>query len=76
MPLSRPKLTLTTCCGVHILHDGLVDMLYALLPLLREAFGLSYAEVALIRAAQRCTDRCGGGHRLTCHACSASCLRR
>jgi len=49
----RPKLTLTTCCGVHVLHDGLVDMLYALLPLLREAFGLSYAEVALIRAANR-----------------------
>jgi MFS family permease len=53
MANSRPKLTLTTCCGVHVLHDGLVDMLYALLPLLREAFGLSYAEVALIRAANR-----------------------
>lgn len=49
----KARLTLTTCCGVHILHDGLVDMLYALLPLLREAFGLSYAEVALIRAANR-----------------------
>jgi MFS transporter, FSR family, fosmidomycin resistance protein len=53
MRLSKAKLTLSTCCGVHILHDGLVDMLYALLPLLREAFGLSYAEVALIRAANR-----------------------
>jgi MFS family permease len=53
MANSKPKLTLTTCCGVHVLHDGLVDMLYALLPLLREAFGLSYAEVALIRAANR-----------------------
>ena len=50
---SKLKLTLTTCCGVHVLHDGLIDMLYALLPLLREAFGLSYAEVALIRAANR-----------------------
>jgi len=50
---SKSKLTLTTCCGVHVLHDGLVDMLYALLPLLREAFGLSYAEVAMIRAANR-----------------------
>lgn len=49
----NPKLTLTTCCGVHGLHDGLVDMLYALLPLLREAFGLTYAEVALIRAANK-----------------------
>jgi FSR family fosmidomycin resistance protein-like MFS transporter len=49
----KPKLTLGACCTVHALHDGLVDMLYALLPLLREAFGLSYAEVALIRAANK-----------------------
>lgn len=49
----KSRLTLTTCCSVHVLHDGLVDMLYALLPLLREAFGLSYAEVGLIRAANR-----------------------
>lgn len=53
MAQPRSKLTLSTCCGVHVLHDGLVDMLYALLPLLREAFGLSYAEVGLIRAANR-----------------------
>jgi MFS family permease len=50
---NKAKLTLSTCCGVHALHDGLVDMLYALLPLLREAFGLSYAEVGLLRAANR-----------------------
>jgi MFS family permease len=53
MAQTKSRLTLGTCCGVHILHDGLVDMLYALLPLLREAFGLSYAEVALIRAANK-----------------------
>lgn len=53
MSTSKPKLTLATCCGVHVLHDGLIDMLYALLPLLREAFGLSYAEIGLIRAANR-----------------------
>ena len=53
MASRRSKLTLSTCCGIHVLHDGLVDMLYALLPLLREAFGLSYAEVALVRAANR-----------------------
>lgn len=53
MAKRNPRLTLGTCCGVHALHDGLVDMLYALLPLLREAFGLSYAEVGLIRAANR-----------------------
>jgi len=53
MAQGKSRLTLGTCCGVHILHDGLVDMLYALLPLLREAFGLSYTEVALIRAANK-----------------------
>lgn len=46
-------LTLRTCCGVHVLHDGMVDMLYALLPLLREAFGLTYAEVALVRSVNK-----------------------
>ena len=53
MKRRKSKTTLATCCGVHVLHDGLVDMLYALLPLLREAFGLTYAEVALIRAANK-----------------------
>jgi len=53
MARQNSKLTLSTCCGVHGLHDGLVDMLYALLPILREAFGLSYAEVGLIRAANK-----------------------
>jgi FSR family fosmidomycin resistance protein-like MFS transporter len=47
------KLALRTCCGAHVLHDGLVDMLYALLPLLRDAFGLSYAEVGLIRSVHK-----------------------
>ena len=51
MAIPKKKLTLRTCCGVHVLHDGMEDMLYALLPLLREAFGLSYAEVALFRSA-------------------------
>ena len=47
------KLTLRTCLSAHVLHDGLVDMLYALLPLLREALGLSYVEVGLIRSAHK-----------------------
>lgn len=53
MATSNAKRTLATCCGVHMLHDGLVDMLYALLPLLAQAFGLSYAQVGLVRAANR-----------------------
>lgn len=45
--------TLVACNGAHVLHDGLVDMLYALLPVLADAFGLSYAQVGMIRAANR-----------------------
>ena len=47
------KRILRTCCSIHLVHDGLTDMLYALLPLLREAFGLSYAEVVLVRSSHR-----------------------
>jgi MFS family permease len=50
---ARRRRTLRACCGAHLLHDGLVDMLYALLPALAEAFGLSYAQVGLVRAANR-----------------------
>ena len=50
---SDKKRILRTCCSIHLVHDGLTDMLYALLPLLREAFGLSYAEVALVRSSHR-----------------------
>lgn len=45
--------TLATCCGAHALHDGLVDMLYVLLPILAQTYGLSYAQVGLIRAANK-----------------------
>lgn len=53
MATPNKKLTLRTCCSVHVLHDGMVDMLYALLPLLREAFGLTYTEVALVRSVHK-----------------------
>lgn len=56
MATPNRKLTLRTCCGVHVLHDGMVDMLYALLPLLREAFGLTYTEAALIRSVHQIAD--------------------
>ncbi len=36
-----------------MLHDGLVDMLYALLPVLAQSLGLSYAQVGMIRAANK-----------------------
>ena len=53
MATPKQKLILRICCGAHVIHDGAVDMLYALLPLLREAFGLTYAEVALVRSVHR-----------------------
>ncbi|MBL25214.1 MAG: MFS transporter [Rhodospirillaceae bacterium] len=53
MSKDKQKAALRTCCGAHILHDGLTDILYGLLPLLREAFGLTYAEVGMIRSAHR-----------------------
>jgi MFS family permease len=47
------KRTLTTCCTAHTLHDGLSDVTYVLLPLLAQTFGLSLAQVGLIRSAHR-----------------------
>jgi MFS transporter, FSR family, fosmidomycin resistance protein len=50
---SAPKRTLSTCCAAHTLHDGLSDVTYVLLPLLAQTFGLSLAQVGLIRSAHR-----------------------
>ncbi|MFT5449967.1 MAG: FSR family fosmidomycin resistance protein-like MFS transporter [Gammaproteobacteria bacterium] len=51
--LLRRRGTLRACCGAHVLHDGLVDMLYAVLPVLAQSLGLSYAQVGMIRAANK-----------------------
>jgi MFS family permease len=53
MPRAREKRTLATCCATHTLHDGLSDASYVLLPLLAQSFGLSLAQVGLIRSAHR-----------------------
>lgn len=47
------KRTLATSCAVHTVHDGLQDVSYVLLPLLAQSFGLSLAQVGLIRGAHR-----------------------
>ena len=53
-PLQQsPTRTLKTCCGVHMVHDGLSDVSYVLLPLLAQAFGLNLAQVGMIRTAHR-----------------------
>ncbi len=45
------KLILAACCGTHAVQDGLTSLLYVLLPVLAQAFGLTYAQVGVIRAA-------------------------
>ena len=50
--MTGAKRILTACCGVHALQDGLGAALYVLLPLLAQSFGLSYAQVGVVRAAQ------------------------
>ncbi len=52
-PRRSRRWKLGLCCGTHSLHDGMVDMLYPLLPLLAETFGLSFAEIGLVRAANK-----------------------
>jgi FSR family fosmidomycin resistance protein-like MFS transporter len=47
------KRTLATCSTVHAVHDGLQDVSYVLLPLLAQSFGLSLAQVGVIRGAHR-----------------------
>lgn len=53
MAKSASRRTLSTCCAAHTLHDGLSDVTYVLLPLLSQTFGLSLAQVGLIRSAHR-----------------------
>jgi MFS family permease len=48
-----PRRSLGSCCAAHILHDGLSDVTYVLLPLLAQTFGLTLAQVGLIRSAHR-----------------------
>ncbi len=53
MPHATPKRTLSTCCTAHILHDGLSDVSYVLLPILAQTFNLSLVQVGVIRSAWR-----------------------
>ena len=41
---------LATCGAAHFLHDGLHDALYVLLPLWAQMFGLSLAQVGVLKA--------------------------
>ena len=50
-PGVRRKLTLVACCATHGVQDGLTASIYILLPILAQAFGLSFAQVGMVRAA-------------------------
>ncbi|MGH8686319.1 MAG: MFS transporter [Burkholderiales bacterium] len=51
--MTNDKRTLSICSAAHTLHDGLADATYVLLPLLANAFGLTLAQVGMIRGAHR-----------------------
>jgi len=38
-------------CSAHAVHDGLTDVIYVLLPIWQAQFGLSYAQIGLLRGA-------------------------
>ena len=44
------RLTLSTCCGIHVVQDGLIATMYVVFPLIAQTFGLSYAQVGVLRA--------------------------
>jgi len=45
----RSRRTLAACCGAHVMHDGFSDLLYVLFPVWQAAFGLSFAQVGLLK---------------------------
>src|ERR1700746_1773801 len=47
----RRRRMLIACCSAHILHDGYTDLLYVLLPVWQAQFGLSFAEIGLLKTA-------------------------
>ncbi|MFB3135206.1 MAG: MFS transporter, partial [Rhodospirillales bacterium] len=46
----RARATLGTCGAAHFLHDGFSDVLYVLLPLWAQEFGLSLTQVGLLKS--------------------------
>lgn len=45
----RRRRILAVACGTHALHDGFTDLIYVLLPVWQTEFGLSYAELGVLR---------------------------
>ncbi|TFG88197.1 MAG: MFS transporter, partial [Hyphomicrobiales bacterium] len=47
----QARVALATCCSVHGLQDGLTSTVSVMLPILAQVFGLSYAQVGIVKAA-------------------------
>ncbi|CAM3519722.1 hypothetical protein BZK31_28160 [Pseudomonas floridensis] len=49
--VSARRRSLAAGCGAHAVHDGLTDVIYVLLPIWQLQFGMSYAQIGLLRGA-------------------------
>jgi len=49
--MRRARAVLGTACATHFVHDGFADILYVLFPVWAREFGLSFAQVGLLRTA-------------------------
>jgi MFS transporter, FSR family, fosmidomycin resistance protein len=49
--IAYKRRALFATCAVHFVHDGIADAIYVLLPIWAQAFGLSYAQVGVLRMA-------------------------
>jgi MFS transporter, FSR family, fosmidomycin resistance protein len=47
----RARAVLGTACGTHFIHDGFSDILYVLFPVWAREFGLTFAQVGMLRTA-------------------------
>ncbi len=75
---NRARATLGTCGAAHFLHDGFSDVLYVLLPLWAQEFGLSLTQVGLLTSLYTGGWRCSS-YRPGCSpngGASGSCWRR
>ncbi|HEY2137410.1 MAG TPA: MFS transporter, partial [Xanthobacteraceae bacterium] len=49
VPTPDERRALGVACATHALHDGFSDLVYVMLPIWQAEFGLSYAEVGILR---------------------------
>jgi len=48
---SARRRSLIAGCSAHAIHDGLTDVIYVLLPIWQAQFGMTYAQIGLLRGA-------------------------